>query len=110
MGRVEYADAPECLQNVLAKHPVPIMLSAPLAVHQDWQEKGIGRALLRDAFLRTLQSADIAGIRALAVHAQDDAAKRYYEQFEFIRSPTEPLHRIVPLKDLRKTADSGKGS
>ena len=108
VGQVEYADAPERLQKGLAKHPVPIMLLARLAVHQDWQKKGIGRALLRDAVLRTLQAADIAGIRALAVHAKDDAAKRYYEQFDFIPSPTDPLHLFVLLKDLRKIADSEK--
>lgn len=103
VGQIEYADAPERLQKGLAKHPVPIMLLARLAVHQDWQKKGIGRSLLRDAVLRTLQAANIAGIRALAVHAKDDAAKRYYEQFDFVPSPTDPLHLLVLLKGLRKT-------
>ncbi len=103
VGQVEYADSPERLQKGLAKHPVPIMLLARLAVHKDWQKKGIGRALLRDATIRTIQAADIAGIRALAVHAKDDDAKRYYEQFDFIASPTDPLHLFVLLKDLRKT-------
>jgi len=42
------------------------------------------------------------GIRALAVHAKDDQAKRYYEQFDFVSSPTDPLHLFVLLKDLRK--------
>ncbi len=101
-AQVEYADAPERLRKGLARHPVPIMLLARLAVRQDWQGKGIGRALLRDAVLRTLQAADIAGIRALAVHAKDDAARRYYEQFDFIPSPVDPLHLFVLLKDLRK--------
>jgi GNAT superfamily N-acetyltransferase len=102
VGQVEYAGAPEPLQKGLAKHPVPIMLLARLAVHQDWQKKGIGSSLLRDAVLRTLQAADIVGIRALAVHAKDDAAKRYYEQFDFVPSPTDLLHLFVLLKDLRK--------
>jgi predicted N-acetyltransferase YhbS len=102
VGQVEYADSPERLQKGLARHPVPIMLLARLAVHNDWQKKGIGRALLRDAVLRTLQAADIAGIRALAVHAKDDGAKRYYEQFDFVPSPTDPLHLFVLLKDIRK--------
>jgi hypothetical protein len=52
--------------------------------------------------LRTLQAADLAGIRALAVHAKDDAARRYYEQFDFVASPTDPLHLFVLLKDIRK--------
>ncbi|MGH9606257.1 MAG: GNAT family N-acetyltransferase [Terracidiphilus sp.] len=104
VGQVEYADAPERLRKGLARHPVPIMLLARLAVHKDWQGKSIGRALLRDAALRTMQAADIAGIRALAVHAKDDRARQYYLQFDFVPSPTDPLHLFVLIKDLRKLA------
>jgi GNAT superfamily N-acetyltransferase len=102
VGQTEYSDAPERLQKGLARHPVPIMLLARLAVHKDWQRKGIGRSLLRDAVLRTLQAADIAGIRALAVHAKDEQARRYYEQFDFVASPADPLHLFVLLKDIRR--------
>jgi GNAT superfamily N-acetyltransferase len=102
VGQVEYADAPERLQKGLARHPVPIMLLARLAVRNEWQRMGIGRALLKDAVLRTLQAADLAGIRALTVHAKDDAARRYYEQFDFLPSPTDPFHLSVLLKDIRR--------
>jgi GNAT superfamily N-acetyltransferase len=102
VGQVEYSEAPERLRKGLARHPVPIMLLARLAVHKDWQGKGVGRALLRDAILRTIQASEIAGIRALVVHAKDDAAKRYYEQFDFVSSPTDALHLFVLLKDLRR--------
>lgn len=104
VGQVEYSEAPERLKKGLARHPVPIMLLARLAVHKGWQRKGIGKGLLKDAVLRTMQAADIAGIRALAVHAKDDQAKRYYEQFDFIPSPTDPLHLLALLKDLRRIA------
>ena len=102
VGQIEYIDAPERLRKGLARHPVPIMLLARLAVDKNWQKKGVGRALLRDAVLRTVQAAEIAGIRALAVHAKDDAARRYYEQFDFEASPADPLHLLVLLKDIRK--------
>lgn len=102
VGQIEYSDAPERLQKGVARHPVPIMLLARLAVHQDWQRKGVGRALLKDAVLRTLQAADIAGIRALAVNAKDDEARRYYEQFDFVSSMTDPMHLLVLLKDIRR--------
>jgi GNAT superfamily N-acetyltransferase len=102
VGQIEYTDAPERLRKGLAQHPVPIMLLARLAVDQNWQKKGVGRALLRDAVLRTVQAADIAGIRALAVHAKDDTARCYYEQFDFVASPADPLHLFVLLKDIRK--------
>lgn len=105
-GQVEYADAPERLRKGLARHPVPVMLLARLAVHKDWQKKGVGRALLKDAVLRTVQAADLAGIRALAVHAKDDAARRYYRQFDFLPSPADPFHLFVLLKDIRKLLEA----
>jgi GNAT superfamily N-acetyltransferase len=101
VGQIEYKDAPERLRKGLAHHLVPIMLLARLAVDKNWQKKGVGRALLRDAMLRTLQAAEIAGIRALAVHAKDEAARRYYEQFDFVPSPVDSLHMLVLLKDIR---------
>ena len=101
VGEVRYDDAPERLTKGLARHPVPIMLLARLAVQRDWHGKGVGAGLLRDAVLRTLQAADIAGIRALAVHAKDDAARAFYRRFDFVESPTDPLHLFALIKDLR---------
>jgi GNAT superfamily N-acetyltransferase len=100
--QIEYSDAPERLQKGLARHPVPVMLLARLAVDKAWQRRGVGRALLRDAVLRTVQAAEIAGIRALAVHAKDEQARHYYEQFDFVASPADPLHLLVLLKDIRR--------
>ena len=59
---------------------------------------------MTDALARTLQAADIAGIRAMIVHAKDDAARRFYEHFDFDPSPTDPYHLYLLIKDLRKLA------
>ena len=101
-GQVMYDDAPQRLTKGLARHPVPLMLLARLAVDRRGQNQGIGKALLKDAMLRTLQAADIVGIRALAVHAKDEAAKRFYEHFDFVSSPSDPMHLFVLLKDVRQ--------
>lgn len=101
VGEVTYADAPNRLTKGLAHHPVPIMLLARLAVSTAWQGRGIGAGLLKDAMRRTLQAADIGGIRAFAVHTKDDTARRFYEHFDFVPSPTDPLHLFLLLKDLR---------
>jgi len=101
VGQVVYEGAHERLTKGLARHPVPIMLLARLAIALAWQGKGLGAALLKDAMLRTLQAADIAGIRALAVHAKDDRARAFYEHFDFIPSPTDPYHLFRLLKDVR---------
>jgi len=102
VGQVGRDEAPARLTKGLARHPVPIMLLARLAVDRRSQGCGAGKALLRDAMQRTLQAADIAGIRAFAVHAKDEEARRYYEKFDFVASPTDPLHLFVLLKDVRR--------
>jgi len=101
VGDVEHAETPERVARGLSKHPVPIMLLARLAVASDRQGQGLGAGLLKEAMLRTLHAADIAGIRALVVHAKDDGARSFYERFDFVGSPTDPLHLFVLLKDVR---------
>jgi GNAT superfamily N-acetyltransferase len=102
VGQVNHEDAPARLTKGLAKHGVPIMLLARLGVDRRWQHQGVGKALLRDAMQRTLQAAEIAGIRAFAVHAKDENARRFYEHFDFIPSPVDPMHLFVLLKDVRR--------
>lgn len=102
IGPVILEGAPDRLKKRLVKHPIPIMLLARLAVDRRWHGQGAGKALLRDAMQRTLQAADIAGIRAFCVHAKDEAARRFYEHFDFIPSPVDPLQLFVLLKDVRR--------
>ena len=106
-GSVEYAGAPERVVKGLARHPVPLMLLARLAVSVTWQGRGLGPGLLKDAMLRTLQASDIAGIRALAAHAKDDNARAFYQHFGFIPSPTDPYHLFLLLKDILLAQKSG---
>ena len=76
------------------------MILARLAVTQSEQRHGFGAALLKDALRRTAQAADIAGIRALFVHAKDDDARAFYERFDFRPSPTDPYHLFLLMKDI----------
>ena len=102
VGSVQPEESPRRTLKGLARHPVPVMILARLAVDRSEQGAGIGRALLKDGLLRTAQAADIAGIRALVVHAKHENARRWYEQFDFEPSPTDPLHLFLLLKDLKK--------
>ena len=101
VGSVAPQAAPERVIKGLARHPVPVMILARLAVDSTHQGKGLGQALLRDALLRTAQAADIAGIRCLLVHAKDDTARQWYASWEFEPSPTDPYHLFLLLKDLK---------
>lgn len=101
VGSVDPGTAPSRLTKGLARHPVPVMILARLAVDSAHQRKGLGQALLKDALLRTAQAADIAGIRALLVHAKDDSARQWYESWEFEPSPSDAYHLFLMLKDLK---------
>ncbi len=93
--------APERIRKELARHPMPLMVLTRLAVAVEHQGQGLGAALLKDAIGRTLAAAEIAGIRALAMHAKHERARGFYEHFGFRPSPSDPLHLFVLLKDLQ---------
>lgn len=100
-GGVARNAAPKRIGQGLGDYEIPVILLARLAVHQAEQDKGLGRALLRDAFLRIARAADAVGARALLVHALDDEAKAFYMRFDMEESPTDPLHLFLLMKDLR---------
>lgn len=107
VGSVDQKDAAPRLTKGVPRHAVPIMLLARLATSVAWQGKGVGKGMMKDAIIRTLQAADIAGIRAMAVHAKDDIARAFYERYDFVQSPSDPMHLMVLLKDLRAFAQPG---
>jgi GNAT superfamily N-acetyltransferase len=77
--------------------PAPVMVLGRLAVDKRWQGTGLGRGLLKDAVLRTRRATEIAGIRALMVHAIDDKAAAFYVRWGFLPSPIEPRTLFLPL-------------
>lgn len=99
-GSVTHEEATERVRKSLARHPIPVILLARLAVDVSMQGRGIGPALLKDALLRAASAADTIGARALLVHAKDDNAKGFYEHFNFESSPSDPYHLLLIMKDL----------
>lgn len=82
----------------LGKYDIPIMLLARLAIDHREQGKGLGKALLKDAILRTMQAAEIAGLKLLLVHAKDEAAAEFYRKHGFEPIPDDPLRLFLPVK------------
>ena len=82
--------------------PVPVMVLGRLAVDKSSQSRRIGSGLLRDAVLRTIQAAEIAGIRAIVVHAMSETAKHFYQGYGFIPSPIDPMTVMITVAEARK--------
>jgi GNAT superfamily N-acetyltransferase len=101
VGAVAHAEAPGRVRRNMPD-PVPVMIIGRLAVHKDFQRRKIGPGLLRDAVLRTLQAADIAGVRAILVHAISEQARRFYEDCGFIASPMDPMTLMIMVVEAAK--------
>ncbi len=100
-GAVAHAEAPGRVRRNMPD-PIPVMVIGRLAVDQTAQGKALGPALLRDAVLRSVQAAEIAGIRAILVHAISERAKRFYEKWGFTVSPVEAMTLMITLAEARK--------
>jgi GNAT superfamily N-acetyltransferase len=101
VGAVAHSHAPGRVRRNMPD-PVPVMVIGRLAIHKDYQGKRIGPSLLRDAVLRTLQAADIAGIRAILVHAISERARQFYEQLGFVASPMDPTTLMITVSEAVK--------
>lgn len=104
-GAVSHALAPGSIRRNMPD-PIPVAVLGRLAVHAHWVGQGIGRGLLKDATLRTLQISQQMGIRVLLCHAIDEAAKAFYLQNGFIESPTDTMTVMLSLARLHEAMQS----
>jgi GNAT superfamily N-acetyltransferase len=85
-----------------APDPLPLLLLGQLAVDRDWQGRGLGAALLRDACRRAVGASRQVGFRALAAHPVDEAAAAFYSHFGWTSIPdSRPLLMVLPVQRLR---------
>lgn len=96
-GSVDQKRLPQKLVKGFGKYEIPIMLLARLAVDHRDHGKELGKALLKDAILRTMQAAEIAGLKVLLVHAKDETAAAFYEKHGFERLLGDRLKLFLPV-------------
>lgn len=99
-GAVVRGDAVSGLRRNMP-NPVPVLVLGRLAVRSERKGGGIGSGLLKDAMLRTLQAAEIAGVGALLVHALHEEAAEWYLKRGFDRSPTQERTLMLPVPEMR---------
>jgi len=81
--------------------PLPVLLLGRLAIDRRHHNKGLGRALLRDAMLRSVHVASNAGVFAIPVHALSEQAKRFYLSRGYVVSPLQPMTLMMTLATIR---------
>ncbi len=96
------AEAPKKLGRGMPSS-IPAMLMARFAIDKEFQGRGLGRSLFTDALRRTwaVMQAGAAPVRFFVVDAKDEEAKAFYERFDMIASPHNPLRLYLSYKTLR---------
>lgn len=101
-GAVAWDEAPSRVRRGLARHPVPVVVLARLAVDRSAQGTGLGAYLLRAALARVAVAADVIGVRAVLVHAKDEQVASFYRRFGFEPSPIDARQFFILVKDIRR--------
>ncbi|GAA6616105.1 GNAT family N-acetyltransferase [Scytonema sp. NUACC26] len=98
-GALALSDTPSPIKRNMPD-PIPVAILGRLGVDTSWKGQGLGAALLQDAVFRTMQAAEILGIRGIVVHAISEEAKQFYEHYGFSPSPTQPMTLILSIKKV----------
>jgi GNAT superfamily N-acetyltransferase len=107
VGAVARAESPGRIRRNMPD-PIPVMILGRLAVDKAFHGRGVGTGLLRDAVLRTVQAARIAGIRGILVHAPSEVAKRFYEAYGFRASLLDPMTLMITVAEAARILSRDK--
>ena len=107
MAWLDVAAAPSRMRKGAGRFPQPVALLARLGVDTAHEGRGLGAALLRDVVARLLRLSPEIGCRGLLVHAESAEARAFYLHVlpDLDPSPTDELHLVLLMKDLRRTLD-----
>jgi len=105
MAQIEADDAPPRLLKGAGRYPQPVALLARLGVDRRHEGQGLGAGLLQDVLLRVAAISEAIGCRGLLVHAESERARAFYHHLipEFEQSPTDDLHLVLLLKDIKRS-------
>ncbi|MBZ0255958.1 GNAT family N-acetyltransferase, partial [bacterium] len=97
-------DLPET-QQAGAYETLPFLLLGRLAVDRRYQGQALGDALIYHAFDTTLRAAETVGVMGMVVHAKNENAVKFYENFGFQRLLGTRNRLVLPLTAIKKAVD-----
>lgn len=111
----EYRDNGQ-MDNVMARalkvqnlQHIPMILLGQLGIATDFQAKGLGAMLLKDALNRALRVAQEVGGVAVITDPYDERAQAFYAKYGFEVLHTEPFVRmILPMRTLAQSIVKAK--
>lgn len=89
------------IRSGMPPDPIPCLLIGQLAVDQRYGGRGLGAALVKDAFQRCVAGADLVGGRAIVVRAVDEEAEQYWQSWGFIPARDNSSVLVRSIADIR---------
>lgn len=77
---------------------VPVAIIGRLARDLRYRGTGLGQDLLRDALLRIIDASETIDVRAILVHALDEAAAKFWAEAEFQEYPIGSHTFFMPIE------------
>lgn len=98
-AQVAFEEIPALSVKKYPRYPLPALRISRLAVKKVYQKKGFGAWLLKQAFIKILNAAEVAGICLILVDAKESAVS-FYEHFGFMK--LRNLTYYIPVDTVRQ--------
>jgi GNAT superfamily N-acetyltransferase len=99
-GQVDFSELPPEATKRLPRRSLPVAVLAWLGVSQSHQGQGLGRLLLAQALRDCYEAGRTFAFIAVLLDCVNDAAKTFYQQFDFAELPSHPYRLFLSTKRL----------
>ena len=99
-GQVDFADLPMEMTRRLPRRTLPVAVLAWLGIHSRQQGRGLGRQLLAQALRDCHDAGQTFPFVAVILDCISDAAKRFYQQWDFAELPGHPYRLFLGASAL----------
>lgn len=103
-GSAKPEECPANIADKMPRYPMGVMIFARFGVDKEYRGTGLAQSLLKDAFLRTIEAAEIGGLKAILLDAINERLIVYYKQYGFIECPAGERRMMIAIQDVRLAA------
>ncbi len=99
-GQVDFGDLPPEAARRLPKRMLPVAILAWLGISKSHQGQGLGRSLLAQSLRECNEAGRTFAFVAVILDCVDDAAKTFYQRWDFREMPGHPYRLYLSAGDL----------
>jgi GNAT superfamily N-acetyltransferase len=99
-GQVDFSDLPTEIVRRLPHRQLPVAVLAWLGVEEGFQGRGFGRLLLAQALRDCHDASRTFAFIAVLLDCIDDAAKAFYQRFDYQGLPGHPYRLYLSAQQL----------